>query len=98
MTKPSAGLKHAGDLLDETRKVRIAMRSLDIDDHVEMAVRKRELLGIADLEAQPSRLMARNTMANSLRIKIEAHILRWLIRPGEIRRAAAMTAAHLEHA
>ena len=98
MTKPSAGLEHAGDLIHESGKIRVTMRSLDIDHDVEAGLRKRELLGITDLETQPGSLMPALAMPDGLRIQIQADILHRLIRPGEIRRAAAMAATHLEHA
>ncbi len=71
------------------------MRSLDIDHDVEAGLRKRELLGVTDLEAQPGDLMSSLAMADGLSIEIQADVLRRLIGPGEIRSAATMAAANL---
>ena len=98
MAELSARLEHAGDFVEETWEIRIAMRCLDIQDGVETAIGERELLGVANLETQAFDLMPRLAMPDTFGIEIQSDIFGGPISPGEIRRSAAMSAADLKHA
>jgi hypothetical protein len=97
MTESAVRFQDAGDLIHESREIRITMRSLDIDHDVEAGLRKRELLGVTDLETKPRDLIPSLAMADGLGIEIQADVLGRLISPGEIRRATAMATTDLKH-
>ena len=73
------------------------MRGLDVDDHVERVVGKRQVLGIALDEFESRDRMALFAERDAGRVEIEAGVFRRSLHAGEVGRAAAVAAADFQH-
>src|SRR6185436_15940258 len=90
----AAGTQHARDFGQETRKLRVTVRSLDIEHGVKGFVGERKLLSVALHKSKMVEAMALAAERDACRIQIEAGVVRGPQCTRNPRGAAAMAAAH----
>src|ERR1035438_8138512 len=93
----SARSQHARDLRQKSRKVRITMGCLDVDDRVESVRLKRQIFRVALQEFQSVNAMTLPAKSYSGRIQIVRNVTLRLQRTRQVAGAAAVAAAHFEY-
>ena len=92
-----AGPQHPLDLAEEAVEVRVDVRGLDVDHRVEGFVRERQVLGVTVHEVQARHLVPLLAEFDSGRVEVQTGVGGRLQRAGQVRGAAAMAGAALQH-